>query len=516
MSGEFLPDIASSECFLPLKLGGVSNYTISAVDTVSSIGGGQTRINMVQNYTASYMSVGGLLAISGFTGDWAALNGVHAVANIFDADEFDINVDSAAFAAYAASGYETIWINANDYSSAANYRHTGNSAWFDGLSIHLGRSNQAVDIDDQWLYSYISASELSYGSVTVAPLAYNALLNKVTLQISRDVTNNSGATIDVEEAGLEADINIFPSSNYIGFLFARDLVSFSIPNASIATINYRLITQMDAEGGFTRNFLLGIYNMMTGSSSSITEVNGSTGTLTGSDIPIFGATSTGGNSYPGGSPSGYQGYRIGPRVGTGNTAATYLDSACETYIVHGYDYGQLVTYGSMVQNFNIDSAGGECSLDIVRFFENVDGSAYNNELTVSGGAGTLRVTIDGVNYDQAFTSDADRTAEDWFTTHAPTLALLSNAITATDSGVAKINLLAERGFTVVDNSFGGMSFTQNATRPPITIKEISLDLAADTPPWDDVFCHARFVLAAPVDVEVGELLRLTFTIKILE
>lgn len=87
------------------------------------------------------------------------------------------------------------------------------------------------------------------------------------------------------------------------------------------------------------------------------------------------------------------------------------------------------------------------------------GAGETTVLTVSGTSGTLSVEIEGVLYDEVFDTDADTTATNWVTTHAATLAVLSPAITATDTGIAEITLGSTSDIMVSNSSPGDIGFT---------------------------------------------------------
>ena len=78
-------------------------------------------------------------------------------------------------------------------------------------------------------------------------------------------------------------------------------------------------------------------------------------------------------------------------------------------------------------------------------------------ITVAGSSGTLSLTINGVEYTEAFSVDASTTADNWITTHASTLAALTtpvNGITATaSSGVITLTIVDwASSFTSTDTS----------------------------------------------------------------
>ncbi len=83
------------------------------------------------------------------------------------------------------------------------------------------------------------------------------------------------------------------------------------------------------------------------------------------------------------------------------------------------------------------------------------------DIVVAGGAGSLVIDINGVDYTEAFSGNADTTADNWRATHTATLGGLGDPITVTDGGPATITLVVASGLTptIVDDSSGGMSIT---------------------------------------------------------
>ncbi len=74
-------------------------------------------------------------------------------------------------------------------------------------------------------------------------------------------------------------------------------------------------------------------------------------------------------------------------------------------------------------------------------------------VTVTGGAGTLSLTINGTAYAEAFSGNSDTTTTNWVSTH--TAALLLLGITVTNSGASEITLVGTVGvsnFSVEDTS----------------------------------------------------------------
>ena len=87
----------------------------------------------------------------------------------------------------------------------------------------------------------------------------------------------------------------------------------------------------------------------------------------------------------------------------------------------------------------------------------------------AGTNGILRIDIDGVDYDEAFDTDAATTAAAWVSTHSAALGILSPVITATNPAGARINLAVAGEPVYSDQSIGGMSITSAGVERDIVV-----------------------------------------------
>ncbi|KKK97691.1 hypothetical protein LCGC14_2650220, partial [marine sediment metagenome] len=111
------------------------------------------------------------------------------------------------------------------------------------------------------------------------------------------------------------------------------------------------------------------------------------------------------------------------------------------------------------------------------------------DIVVAGAAGSLVIDINGVDYTEAFSGNADTTADNWRGTHAGTLAGLGDPITVTDGGAATITLVVASGATptIVDDSSGGMSITYSDEIVIATLIEGTLVVDIDGVDYTEAF-----------------------------
>lgn len=108
-----------------------------------------------------------------------------------------------------------------------------------GYGIVIGTGTKPVSIDDFQLAGKIDhgtgAGQMLYQDTSIGNLVYEGT-NTVSITITRSFVNNSGASITVNEVGLQA--------NHVGYVFliARDLVSpgVSVPNGATLTVSYKI------------------------------------------------------------------------------------------------------------------------------------------------------------------------------------------------------------------------------------------------------------------------------------
>ncbi|KKM73927.1 hypothetical protein LCGC14_1405530 [marine sediment metagenome] len=100
----------------------------------------------------------------------------------------------------------------------------------------------------------------------------------------------------------------------------------------------------------------------------------------------------------------------------------------------------------------------------VTMYMDTDPALLTRIITCTGSSGTtLRIDIDGVDYDQAWNTSIAQTVTDWLTTHTATLAGLSPSIVVITGGSAIINITSISEYVITDESIGGdIAFTWTA------------------------------------------------------
>ena len=464
-----------------------------------------TKTKITTSATQGFIA-GDWVMISSLTGDWTACNGLHQIVDDISSTEFSIDVNSSAFGALGVAFSPQVILlrtptEQMPYSGQFNY----NEIW-------LGKGNTAVTIDDRVPNDFIGRGsgpgQLDWTDDEIDPavVGVNATTNICTMTFSRDFTNNSGATIAIEEASLFTLGNIWSTStnHYHWTMIARDLISTTILDGGTATVNYRIRTSLDAEGGFLEQ-MLQAWAQQSVPGYNLIDTDG-TAPYRGASDYKFRMVAPSGDNRTGTSIYYYDPSHLGPQVGTGNTAVNVEDRDLETKIIHG------------------------------------DGST----LTVSGTSGNLVININAVDYSEAFSVDADTTVTNWVATHGATLLALGTPVIATRESSAVIKVSSTGALVYIDNSTGDFAFVvasqlkiygalienllvndtpgeasfdiirifENNSGTSITINEVGLVCSPYASQYQFLFCLSRHVLAAPIVVADGEILRLTHTIKV--
>jgi hypothetical protein len=344
-----------------------SPSTIGTPSNVTSVAGPKTRFTVPSN---SSWSTAAHVRVMGLTGDWAAANGVWAVVSS-SSTTVDISLDSSLFGALSLAN-----------SPRLVKCHTANArseqSTFGNPKIILGTSLIAVDVDDQGLkgevWSGSGAGQLNYSTVNISNPASSG--TEVEMSMATEISNDSGGSIGIKEAGIAVYGPDVDTSDYLWSLIARDLLTVTIADGKVATVTYKFLTALGAEGGLTKQFLdILAQQLYYGAfSNTVKDVTGAIQTDT-NFAGVFMMAAAGGDNIPSSAASGVTGQWIGPQVGTGNTAVTTDDYKLQTRVAHGTGAGQLKYFGSTVENFLVGDTPGEASFDVVRFFENVSGGA---------------------------------------------------------------------------------------------------------------------------------------------
>ena len=146
------------------------------------------------------------------------------------------------------------WIRSNFSAASTGFVDTGGTSRTSGASatifsansgaaittygIRVGTGTNAVAISDYALQTPIAegigAGQLSHGATSVGSASTVDTSRQFT--VARTFTNNSGASITVNEVGLICQELL----NAWNFLFERSLLTFSIANGASATVTYTL------------------------------------------------------------------------------------------------------------------------------------------------------------------------------------------------------------------------------------------------------------------------------------
>lgn len=115
-----------------------------------------------------------------------------------------------------------------------------------GYGIVVGTGITAPNIDDYDLETLIAngsgVGQMSYGAMTFGLPTSDPTTSHFTL--TRDFSNNSGATITVNEVGVRVRANVLKYNQSWAtayFLIIRDVISggIDVPNGQTLTVNYR-------------------------------------------------------------------------------------------------------------------------------------------------------------------------------------------------------------------------------------------------------------------------------------
>ena len=116
------------------------------------------------------------------------------------------------------------------------------------FGICVGTGTDAVTNSD---YNLTWESGLTYSSVVAG--AVSVIGSAITVEFSREISNSSGSTKTLSEAGLVCGAE---DDNNDNVLIARDLVSVKLLNGKKSTWRYTITVDFDGTtGGFVRNFL---------------------------------------------------------------------------------------------------------------------------------------------------------------------------------------------------------------------------------------------------------------------
>lgn len=258
--------------------------------------------------------------------------------------------------------------------------------------LKVGRSTTANVVDQQSLVNEwdkdegpSETNEINYGTTTISDPSLDYTNKAGEIPFAIIITNNSGASLALNEIGLYQRAT-FDSSPFTErfCLVARDVLpsTINLATGSNVVFNYKLRATMDSTGGFNENFIKLLYSQLNHAATSITvdDVFASTFTAT-EDNAKFGAFGPSGNGKLATNLGGNEGQYVGVQIGTGTTAPAFDDHNMETRIAHGEASGEMIYYGTIVDNFQI--VGSVASFDLTALFENRSGGSIGvNEIGI--------------------------------------------------------------------------------------------------------------------------------------
>lgn len=231
--------------------------------------------------------------------------------------------------------------------------HSIATAGADYRGIIVGTGNTAASINDTSL-----ASMITHGT-GVGQLEYQAsggsiLDNGRKLQLSREIINNSGSDITINEVGVciwtENAVTTDP------ILIIRDVLDSPV---TIANGGSRVVAVTFGVSEGTQNMALLIANLLDSSNVNIYDLGGSSDFV---DILEDLKIGTGAGDL------------TSLLAGTGNTAFSVTDTDLANRITHGTGAGQLEYAATSISSFTIDAANNKVSFNVSRQVNNNSGS----------------------------------------------------------------------------------------------------------------------------------------------
>lgn len=368
-------------------LGAITNVTVGASTVITHPNTGFTS------------AVGESVSISGVSGITPDINGVHTITA---RTSTTITIAVATTGSFVDQGARVRVLKNIENSALRSSTET-----FAGFFMRIGRSATANITDQQWLInewdesegSVGETNELEYGPVIQSTPAFNYTARSSEVTFSTVVTNNSGASVDFNEVGL---FNYFYNGAFDDriALMARDILPspLTITNGSSVSVSYKIVVSALSTGGFTDYFLniLALF-FDTTTNRTFTDILGTTSSYGESNGALL-LNAPPGDSFANTSLSGVRGQYVGLQVGTGTTAFAFNDRDLDARVVHGTGSGQLIHYGTVVDNWQI--SGSTASFDITKMFENRSGGSIAIEevgisapVQSSGGSFTAPVLI---------------------------------------------------------------------------------------------------------------------------
>lgn len=356
--------------------------------------------SVTHGFNAPAGSVGEYVQIYGTSGITPSINGFHLITGATSTSKTIAVSSSGSFVNEGAR--IRLWKRIEDSPQRSN------SNTFGSFLIRVGRSSSANVTDQQTLLNEWDPSEgpgesfeLDYGDTLVSTPAINYSAKTGNLSFTCQITNNSGATMDLGEVGLFAEIYDGSFDDRYSMIARDPITPVSLGTGDSMVVTYTIKTTQVSNGGFTDAFIKALAVQFNPAlNQTFTDITGGS-TSVGDNSGILLAISPSGIGKANTTLSGVTGDLIGLQVGTGNTAAAFNDTDLAARVEHGTGTGELIHYGSIVDNYDI--TGSVASFNITKLFENQSGATIGiNEVglvvAMSSSLGSLTVPTLLVRY----------------------------------------------------------------------------------------------------------------------
>ena len=250
------------------------------------------------------------------------------------------------------------------------------------LSIVLGKDSTSVDLGDRRINN-VNEANLEYtGTSKPAPVVST---NEAELTFTKDVSNNTGSSIQFREIGLRQNENQMDGSGSSGWrpsyksLIARDVIDVTVPDGSTATFRYSILVDCSGSGGVMAQFLELLYRHTASTNREAPDIdnnNRNTGRGAWDFCLTYGKPDE--TVAKGGGKLSYS-REIGLMVGTGTSQVSNTDFALENRLLHGDESGQLWHFGVTVSEMQEDHSAGRAYFPVERIFEN----RTNSDITIN-------------------------------------------------------------------------------------------------------------------------------------
>ena len=393
-----------------------NDFTSRSTNIVGVSTGSPARINT--QYSRFYqLQDDDYIWIWGVQGTASVVNGMKRVKRVDNnsADIYEMDgvtpVDTTGLS-YDGGGYACLYGYRNSAVSQTDTHPQVLNSW----DLIVGTDNSPVAIDDFGLGSRVQkgsgADQMSHTDTQISAQTTNKPSSRFTL--SRSYTNNSGASIEINEIGIATrQLGHFNDSNelYTTSLIARDVLgsSVTVADTKTLTVQYEVITNLNPDtqdtetdgtnGGFVETFLNTMRVLATQSNYNYT------------DAKAFSSCSTPANTNQN-TDDNYEGYRTGIRLGTDQTFTSMTDADLLSIINHGEADGELYHYGCNIEDdMVVDTANDKCVIEINRIFEN----RGSTDITIKEIGLYANRDLGGSNYSSDLIARTALQSTDWYT-----------------------------------------------------------------------------------------------------